>query len=231
LKRRKVFHSTLEPGPWAPDGFAFCLSFPLSKRPHLGELPAACPFRRKDFGRKATERQVRSLSLGCLPAMNDCLGKHSSTFDRFAAEAVFPTVMTICDDIHPFVSSCRAETHQLLRRGKPSSLAITPGQFRPKTCITLIHACAFPEGCLLLPAPYARRSDQVATFLRNTCPASQPLMFFFHLLRPATQGCLSAAVCIARSVKRDARWSNRFHHFPDCAGAVVNAWGRGMSTP
>jgi len=55
-------------------------------------------------------------------------------------------------------------------------------------------------------------------------------MFFFHDDNLATHNYFAVADCIATLMKGGIKWSNRFHHFPDCAGTRCNTLSHGKTT-
>jgi len=57
------------------------------------------------------------------------------------------------------------------------------------------------------------------------------MLFFFHHAAQATLDYFAVADCIATLMKGGARRSNRFHHFPECAGTRCNTLSHGKTIP
>lgn len=99
----------------------------------------------------------------------------------------------------------------------------------PKQWQTVLnYTFIFPERCLPLPAHPTKAGRARWSYLPSQQPCNNLRCFFLLSASRNTFDNLSAIVCIAS--RRDATdnfQTNRFHHFPDCAGAVccVGLWG------
>jgi len=110
----------------------------------------------------------------------DCFGKHSFSFDRSSAGAVFLTATAFCDDNYLVVSGCHAGKAATFAAWRTFFACYHTGSFPSEDDYVPCLCLYFPEGCSLLSDPCTERSDQIATIQPDTFLAYSLRMFFFH---------------------------------------------------
>jgi len=107
--------------------------------------------------------------------------------------------------------------------------ANTGGFYRPEAIFTSLNPHPPKKTLVLLPALPAKRDGQKATVF----PAQRCCVLTADVFLLSYASCHTPLPCgnfVWHPRRGWLRQMNRFHHFPDCAGAVTNIQYLGMAT-